>query len=109
MNKTITPILFVLIGVAVFTLYSRKTKQTLPPKEQSMAQIILASHIEDHLSWKYLSRLLETLAEVGCVDVDINGFYWDSHPCLVYSALPRYKDFDEIILPYLFHSQPIEI
>ena len=104
MNKSILPIFCVVIGVAIFILLTWSVETGSSPVEPPMAQITLANHIEDDMRWERISRLLQTLAEVGCVDVNINGFYWDCNPCLIRSDLPRYDKLDKISLPYIFRE-----
>lgn len=104
MKKLILPIFSVVIGAAAVFLLTLSVEAGTPPEEPPMAQITLADHIADDMTWEQVSRLLQTFAEVGCVDVNINGFYWDCNPCLVRSALPRYEDLDEIVRPYIFEE-----
>ncbi len=106
MKKLILPVFSVIVGVVAFFLLklTLSVETGTPHEEPPMAQITLAEHIEDDMSWEQVSKLLQTLAEVGCVDVKINGFYWDCNPCLVRSHLPRHEDLDEIILPYIFEE-----
>jgi hypothetical protein len=106
MNKLILPIFIVIIGVAAFFLLTLTlpVETGTPPAEPPMAQIKLADYLEDDMNWEHTSKLLQTLAEVGCVDVNINGFYWDCNPCLNRSRLSRYEDLDELILPYIFEE-----
>ena len=106
MKKIILPILSVFIGVVAFFFLSVSwtVRTDTVPAEPPMAQIKLADYIEDDMSWELTFKLLQTLAMAGCVDVNINGFYWDCNPCLIRSDLPRYEDLDEIILAYIFEE-----
>ena len=101
MKKYLITILCVLIGIFIFIhLSDRKAKN--PPEEKTpCVQITLEDYFEDDLDWECISNLLISLAEIGCVDGEINGFYWNTEPFHFHTeAPPQYKALDKIVIHY---------
>jgi len=101
MKKYPITILCVLFGVFIaFNLSNRET--TIATDEHApCVQVALEDYFEDDLDWKCISNLLISLAEIGCVDGEINGFYWDTEPFHFHTeAPPQYEALDKIVLHY---------
>ena len=82
------------------TFLIEKQKNTTEEKAPCV-KITLADYFEDYLDWGSISNLLISLAEIGCVDGEINGFYWDTEPFHFHSGSPpQYEALDQIVMHY---------